>query len=210
LAQAGEPYVNNLPWLGSTRASIINSPFQMIQASRKAKVVASVGSTDLNQKATYPGVVTHRYGKGRAVYIAPRFGEMYARYPYPMWQRVLRKALEFVTPRRPDVEVNAPQCVTAYTWNQAAENRWVVHLVNDLDEIGRARGRMGAGKNQEPGSAPRTRIIPVEGIDLIVRKPGATRAWMPLEGKELPVRRIKDGIKVRLRRMAQHAMIVIQ
>ena len=209
-ADAGELYVKNLPWLGSRHAAVINSPFQIVQVSAQAQTVAVVGSTDPARPSKHPGIVTHRYGKGRVVYIAPRLGEIYARYPYLMWRRVLRQALDFVAPRPASVEVSAPQCVTAYAWEQPGQNRWIVHLINDLDETGRPRGRMGAGKNHAPGSGPRTRTIPVEGVELTVRKPGATRALLPLEGKTIAVAQRDGALHIQVGRVEQHALIAVE
>jgi hypothetical protein len=209
-AEAGETYVNGQPWLGSRQAAVINSPFQMVKASPQATVEAVVGSTDLARPARYPGIVTHRYGQGRVVYLAPRLGEIYARYPYAMWQRVLRRALDLVAPRPPAVEVSAPQCVSAYTWEQPDTHSWMVHLINDLDETGRPRGRMGAGRNQEAGSVPRTRTIAVDGVEVIVRKPGATRAHLPLEGRPLPVEHRDGALHIQVGRVGQHALIVVE
>jgi len=36
-----------------------------------------------------------------------------------------------------------------------------------------------------------------------------SRAALPLEGRDLTARRLKDGIKVRIRRLDQHAMLVV-
>jgi hypothetical protein len=122
----------------------------------------------------------------------------------------MQKALDRVAPAPAPVEVKAPLCVSAYAWEQPQNNRWVIHLLNDLDEAGRTRGRMGGGKNDFPGSRPREGTIPVEGIDVTIRKAGAKRAYLPLENQELPVRQVKGGIKVRIRRMDQHTMVVVE
>jgi len=202
-------YVADKPWLGSSKGFALTSPFQPVSAAKGAKVHAWIRPM-AGGEGRLPGIVENRFGKGRSIYISPRLGEIYARYPFMLWRRLVRKAMDRVASRPAPVEVTGPLCVTAYSWEQAGQNRWVIHLINDLDETGRPRGRMAFGKNDFYGSCPRTRLISAEGIDVTVRKAGATRAHLPLEGKELPVRKIKDGLKVRIRRMDQHAMIVVE
>jgi len=208
-ADAGELDVKNRRWLSSRQAVAIHSPFQVVKAASGAVVEASVGSTDPARSNRYPGIVRHGYGKGKVVYIAPCLGQIYARYPYTMWQRVLRHALDLVAPRPAGVAVSAPQCVTAYAWEQPPQRRWIVHLINDLDETGRPRGRMGAGRNDQAGSFPRTRTIPVDGVEVIVRKPGATRASLPLEGRELAVAQRDGALHIQVGRVDQHTLIVV-
>lgn len=198
------------PWRKGSHGYVLTSDFQAVKAKRGAKVHAVIRANSNPDFAPLSGIVESRYGKGKVMYIASRLGETYARYPFLVWRRLVAEALKRVSPRPQPVEVKAPLCVTAYPWRQPEQNRWVIHLINDLDEMGRTRGRMGFGINDMPGSCPRTRTIPIEGIELTIRKPGATKASLPLEGKELKVRQVKGGIKVRIRRMEQHAMIVVE
>jgi hypothetical protein len=198
-----------IPWLASGQGYLLTSPFQPVKAARGARVRATVRAHADPRRPVLPGIVASGYGKGKVLYIAARLGETYARYPFLIWRRLMAEALKRVTPRPAPVEVEAPLCVTSYAWEQPADNRWVIHLLNDLDETGRPRGRMSAGKNDMYGSCPRTRTVPVENIVLTLRKRDATRAFLPLEGKELKVRKVRDGIKVRLRRLDQHALIVV-
>jgi hypothetical protein len=198
------------PWGKSGQGHVVTSSWQPVTAVKSAKVHAWIKSVVNLSAPAMPGIVENRFGAGRAIYIAPRLGEMYARYPYASWRRLMQKALDRVAPAPAPVEVKAPLCVSAYAWEQPQNNRWVIHLLNDLDEAGRTRGRMGGGKNDFPGSRPREGTIPVEGIDVTIRKAGAKRAYLPLENQELPVRQVKGGIKVRIRRMDQHTMVVVE
>ncbi len=199
-----------LPWMNSGDGYVLTSPFQATRAAKGAKVRATIRAHADPKLPALAGIVESRYGKGKVVYVAARLGETYARYPFQLWRRLMAKALKIVSPRPQPVEVKAPLCVTAYAWDQPAQNRWVIHLLNDLDESGRPRGRMGSGKNDMYGSCPRTATVPVGGIEVTIRKAGATRVSLPLEGKDLKVRQVKGGIKVRINRMLQHAMLVIE
>jgi hypothetical protein len=43
-----------------------------------------------------------------------------------------------------------------------------------------------------------------------VRRPGASKADLPLEGRRLPVKKIKGGIRFVVPRLDQHALIVVR
>jgi hypothetical protein len=88
----------------------------------------------------------------------------------------------------------------------------VIHLINDLDETGRPRGRLSSEKDEvnHPMAAPRTRVIPVGGLQVLVRKPGATAARLPLEKRSLEARPTKDGLLVEVGCIEQHLMLVVE
>ena len=207
--EAGAAEAADLPWETSFKACLLHDPFQPVAARQGAKVIAWIEALKAGRQQKIPGIVENRYGKGRAIYLSPRFGEIYARFPFLPWRRLLAEALDRVASRPAPVTVKAPLCVSIHTWEQPAQNRWVIHLLNDLDETGRPHGRMVFAPNDVAGSFPRTRTMSVRNVDVIIRKPGASRAELPLEGVELPVRKVKDGIKVRIRTLDQHAMIVV-
>ena len=83
-----------------------------------------------------------------------------------------------------------------------------MHLINDLDETGRPRVRMTLAGDVSTwsGNQPRTKIIPVDGVELLVRRPDATEAYLPLENRQLPVEKTDQGLRVKVGhvRAAQH------
>ncbi len=87
-----------------------------------------------------------------------------------------------------------------------------MHLINDLDETGRPRVRMTLAGDVSTwsGNQPRTKIIPVDGVELLVRRPDATEAYLPLENRQLPVEKTDQGLRVKVGRVEQHSMIVIR
>jgi hypothetical protein len=163
--------------------------------------------TDASERA--PGIVESRYGKGKVIYLSPRLGEIYARYPYPLWRRMMDRAVREAASRPPPVEVRAPLPVTVYSWEQPDEGRWVIHLINDLDQTGRPRGRMPENENALYGSRPREGCMPVDGVELIVRKPGATGADLPLENRSLETTSEGDAMRIHVGRVAQHSLITV-
>lgn len=208
--EAGDEPNDRVPWLMTDRAHPLRSPFQAVTAKPGATVHAWVRPMVVGSTGRVPGIVESRYGKGKVIYLAPRFGEIYARYPFPLWRRLMDRAVREAAARLPPVEVRAPLCVTVYSWEQPERNRWVIHLINDLDQTGRPRGRMPEGKNQLYGSQPREGCIPVDGVDLVVRLPGAARAELPLEGRTLDVTRQDGALHIRIGRVEQHSLVVVR
>jgi hypothetical protein len=153
--------------------------------------------------------VESRYGKGKVIYLAPRLGEIYARYPFPLWRRIMGRAVREAASRLPPVEVNAPLPVTVYSWEQPDKGRWVIHLINDLDQTGRPRGRMPEGTNALYGSRPREGCVPIDGVELIVRKPGATKTALPLEARVPQTAQDDDALRIEVGRVEQHCMVTV-
>jgi len=210
IGDESEAAAGHVPWLAGGNGYVLTSPFQAVQTAPGARVRATLRAHADPRKPLLPGIVESRYGRGKVLYIAARVGEIYARYPFLVWRRLVAEALRRLASRPAPVEVRAPLCVTVFGWEQPASQRWVIHLLNDLDETGRPRGRMAFGKNDMYGSCPRTRTLPVRNIQLTIRRTGATRVYLPLEGRELTPRVLKDGLRVRLPRLEQHAMLVVE
>lgn len=82
-----------------------------------------------------PAVVSHKFGKGRVVYLAAGFDAAYYLYPYPYQRLILKHAIRWAASAKPTVTVEAPMCVYATVMRQADDEgeRLVVHLFNDLN-----------------------------------------------------------------------------
>jgi hypothetical protein len=211
---AGDLQAGRVPWQTSPAAQVFHAPFQSVRVDPSARVLACIKPLhDVDQVVQgLPGIVEHAFGKGKVIYFAPRLGQKYARFPLELWRRVLEQAVRRVANRPPPVEVQGPLCVSAACWDQPDQDRWVVHLINDLDETGRPRIRMTLAGDVSTwsGNQPRTRIIPVDGVELLIRRPGATAAHLPLEGRQLPVEKTDQGLRIKVGRVEQHCMIVIK
>jgi hypothetical protein len=207
--EAGDLYLKTKPWISSPNAYTLNSSFVPVELHKGANAAAWISARIPKATQAIPGIVEHRYGKGKVIYLAPRFGEIYARFPFPHWRRLFETALARVASRPAPIETDAPRSVSIYAWNQPAASRWVIHLINDLDESGRVRGRVYSEKNQSPDCVPRTRTIAIEDIEVTVRRPGISRVELPLEKKRLVVRKVRGGIRFTLKRLEQHALVVV-
>jgi hypothetical protein len=75
-----------------------------------------------------PAVLTHRYGRGRVVYLPGRFDSMQCYTLLPAVERLLANAVRWVAPEGLPVEIEAAGPVGVSLFRQP--NRFVVHLVN--------------------------------------------------------------------------------
>ena len=77
---------------------------------------------------TQPAVLTHRFGRGRVIYLPGRFDSMQCYTLLPAFERLLANAVRWVAPEGLPVEIQAPGPVGVSLFRQP--RRLVVHLVN--------------------------------------------------------------------------------
>jgi hypothetical protein len=151
-----------------------------------------------------PAVVTHRYGRGRVVYLAAGFDAAYYLYPYPYQRLVLGQAIRWAAACPPPVEVRAPMCVHVTVMRQATggKGRLVVHLFSDLNTTG--------GHALPNDDVPlREEVVPIPDVRVTFR-PGCRlrRVRLEPEGRDLSMRVGADGVSVVVPRLAVHSMVV--
>lgn len=216
---AGDPHADNNPWYPEF-GELVYDPAQPVKLRSGAKELATYlftgegdGQTTMPPKGpAWPAVVQNTFGKGKVVYISTRFGETYARLPFPLWRKVMELALKFVSPTQQPIEVKAPACVTVKAWEQPQENgRWVIHLLNDLDATGRAAGRGYGGLNNGRANArPREGTVPVDNVEILVRKDGAKSARLVPQNCALKVEQVDGGLLIKPGPLDMHTMIVVE
>ena len=115
-----------------------------------------------------PAIVANEYGAGRAVYFASQIGAMVANWSYWEAKRLLVNAVRWAANAAAPVEMDAPLCVEVTAWDQAEENRRVIHLVNVQSDIGRTVTiKGGVGQATRESLHVIQEILPV--YDLVVR-----------------------------------------
>lgn len=198
---------------------LLFDPVQPVVARKGTQIAAHylplAGGGETARKAespACPALVVNRHGAGTCVYLAQRFGETYGRMPFPVWRQMMADALGAVAPRPAPLEIVAPPCVSVKLWEQpGSRGRWILHLVNDLDIVGRPAERGYEGlKTGKTGGRPREGVVPVDGIRVVVRKLGATCARLPLEKRDLQVAKEGTALTFMLDRLEQHALVVIE
>ena len=164
-----------------------------------------------DEATDHPVMVTRRFGKGRVVYFPGRMGSSYGIHGHPVVHRMLLNALGRVAAWRNPVEVKAPKCVEVTAFNQTAQQRLVVHLVNYQSIPYRAHLN-----NNMPfgGTPPVEEILPV--FDLQVRvdasRFGKLRAVYEAPART-PLKWRRDGqggIRIALPRLDIHTMVVAE
>ena len=88
-------------------------------------------------ETTHPGLLRHRYGAGRTVYVPWPIGALYDDLGLPEHRQILVRALDGVSGGR-QVVTNAPPHVEVVVSEQAEQRRTLVHLVNYSGHRGRS------------------------------------------------------------------------
>lgn len=115
------------------------TPAALVFAREDVNRVSHMADAPLREDSMYPAIVANQFEKGRSVYFPGRPDAVFARYGHPEFKKLLMNAIDWAAEMAPAVlEVKAPASVEATLFEQASENRLVVHLVNFQSEIGRS------------------------------------------------------------------------
>ena len=149
--------------------------------------------TPSSGRPDYPAIVR----RGRVIYFAhPIFGLYHARAP--RWcKRLLLNAIDTLLPERL-LRHDGPSTVMATVNEQAAERRWVVHLLHYIPE------RRGADFDVIED------VIPVYDVKLSVKVPGKVRDVVLVpEQSPLKFKQKDDRIEFTVKELVGHQMIEI-
>ena len=154
-----------------------------------------------------PGVITHKYGRGRVVYLAAGFDAAYYLYSYPYQRLILKHAIQWSADGPQPVTVEAPMCVHATLMRQtrktsAGDERLVLHLFSDLNTT--------AHHALPVDDVPlREEVVPIHNIRLMFA-PGYRfrKVHLEPEGLDLKFEATAQGTTVTVPRLDVHAMVV--
>jgi hypothetical protein len=88
-------------------------------------------------------------------------------------------------------------------YEQAHENRVIVHLLNELNTTA---DRAWPDNN----SSMREEVIPIYDIHVLLRGMDIKRAWLEPVHRELKMKKTDEGILVTVPKLEQHAMVVAE
>ena len=154
-------------------------------------------------------------------------GEKIAYYPWklgsnywlsgnPFYKKILLNTLEAIA-KKPPIEVNAPSTVITTYWRQG--DRIIIHLLNYTTNQRILTASFTGARQPLPGYSsgppihPITEIIPVTDIEIKLSKevfPDTIHAYIALSGKKLDVRKTGNNISVKLNRLDEYEVIVIE
>ncbi len=161
-----------------------------------------------------PAIVANAYGKGRTVYFASQIGAMVANWSYWEAKRLLTNAVRWAADAPAPVEVAAPLCVEVTAWDQAAENRRVIHLVNVQSDIGRTVTiKGGSGESRRENLHVIQEILPVHDLGVRFQIPAGKavkQVSLQPDGEPLNVTRDNTWAEVTVPRLDVHGAVVIE
>jgi hypothetical protein len=165
---------------------------------------ATVRTKDSAKAEELPAVVSHRFGKGKVVYLAAGIDAAHYALSYPYYRVVLAQAMRHAAASAPPVEVAAPMCVHAVTVRQKRDGeRLVIHLFNDLNTT--------AGHGHPAEEVPlREEVIPIHDIGVTLTGYKVKSVRQEPEGKELEAKRTGDAITFTVPKLRVHTMAVVE
>ena len=182
-------------------------PAVRVEAADPSTQAVGVLNSKTDGKPVAPAILTHPYGKGRAVYLASGFDAAYYLYAYPYHRLVLCDAVRWASSGAAmPVEVQAPMCVQSSVMRQTKDGeRLVVHLFNDVNTT--------AFHALATDDVPlREETIPIHDIQ-VKFAPAYTLGRIHLEpgGQTLtPKRNAQGATLVVVPRLDVHAMVVAE
>ena len=171
----------------------------------KAKVLGTLRVKSEPGSAAIPGIVEHRFGKGRVVYAAG-FDAAYYLYAYPYQRLLLQHAIDWVAAAPKPLTVEAPMCVHSTFMRQKNDSgeRLIVHLFSDLNTTA-----FHAFPNDDVPL--REEVVPIHDIRVtFAPRYRFRRVHLEPEGKDLEVRQTAEGSTVIVPRLDVHSMVVAE
>jgi hypothetical protein len=199
-----------------------------VEAQAGGQTISTYNVNEPPEKAKqrHPAILVSEYGRGRVAYFAASVDKGMFFYPDAYMRQMLAQAARWVARDvPPPVEVEGPLILTATFRRQAEQKRTIVHLLNQASSWGihstyqklaplpEELNKQWGFPNQSElrGTWPvREEVIPLSGIRVICRVPGATKATLQPGAVPLPVTKLPDGLSATVPTLNMHAMVVFE
>ena len=161
----------------------------------------SHGNPPPDKETAYPVILAGKFGKGRVVYFASSFENVYLRKGHPYAQRLLANATRWAG-GEPPVTAFAPASVELTAFKQPSKNRIIVHLVNFQTEISRSIA--------DTPSVIRE-VIPVHDVTVFIKaSEPVSKVYLAPEKKKLSFKSVNGRLKVKVPKIDIHGMVVVE
>ncbi len=140
----------------------------------------------------WPAAFSSKPG-GRVLYFAGLFSEFCGVYKMEAIEKLMAGAVRWAHGKPMAIRVTAPPTVEVELWQQPAESRIVIHLVNNTADMQR----------------PMTTLIPVHDIEMELDCEGAMRAYS-VRGVEVSVEETCGGVKLTLPELEMYDLVIIE
>jgi hypothetical protein len=194
-------------YVGDNPVTFKGPAVRVAPTDKSVSVLATIRAKSLIEAKLHPGVVTHTYGKGRAVYFAAGLDSAYYLYAYPYQRLALKHAITWAASAPQPVVVEAPMCVHSTVMRQTkpdkdGKERLVVHLFSDLNTT--------AHHALPTDDVPlREEVVPIHDIRLTFDAGyRLRRIHLEPEGKVLDMQKTAEGVTVIVPRLDVHSMVV--
>ena len=209
-----------LPW--ENPSVTVNESALVVKARQGAKVLATLH--DRYGPETYPkgfhgplhfvveepagpAIVENRFGKGRAIYFAPKVFAGYACRGIPEIRKLAARWLPSRRLSRAPVRLQAPSSVEMTAFERPEEGRWIVHLVNFQSIPARSYFESGDKKLTLPLTED---VLPVHDVVLRARLGKHTLKRVTLQPSGKRLKAVKQGTEtiVHIPKIHIHEIVV--
>jgi type 1 glutamine amidotransferase len=213
---------DRLPRLVGTQPVTCKAPAVRVKPAEAAQIAATITPRGAEAGTEpSPAIVTHKFGKGRVVYLAAGIDSAYYSYAYPYQRILLASAIRWAASEKPPLEVQAPMCVHATTFRQHVgqvsnlskhdpgevisppDERLLIHLFSDVNTT----AFHGLPNDDVP---LREETIPIHDIRVRLRGYAIERVHQEPEGKDLAIERDGDEIIITVPRLEVHSVVVCE
>jgi hypothetical protein len=189
------------------------SSWTTVRAHETNQVLVAM-STNENLAAASPAMIASIAGQGRVVYLPAELDQAMFFYPNTYISRMLVNAVKWAAGEAlPPVEVDGPLMLATTFRRQPAQNRVVVHLLNDQSSYGRHSIYQKLTLPDHSVTGPwtvRREVIPLHDIKVRCRLSGVTNATLQPENLSLPVTRTADGVEAVVPKLEMYSMVVFE
>ena len=125
-----------IPGVSTKCRLVYPDPMLKVELEKDAEMVIWEDVQDKGKK--WPLIVTHKYGKGRVVYISAELGRQYnSEFTWSHIRRMLTNSVRFVIGKKqPPCGCEAPLHVQMTLFSQPDKKRIILHLLNDPNPKG--------------------------------------------------------------------------
>lgn len=212
-----------LPW--ENPSVTVNQAGLIVKARKGAKVLATLHdryrpNTDpkkfsgfhnafVVEKPAGPAIVENRFGKGRAIYFAPRVFAAYAYQGIPEIRKLVARWLVGSRLSRAPIRLDAPSSVEMTAFERPEEGQWVIHLVNFQSIPARAY----LGSQEKGVTIPLTEdVLPVRDLVLRARLGKRSLKQVSLQPSGKRLKAVKQGAEtiVHIPEVHIHEIVVFE
>ncbi len=178
-----------LPWTGPMTGVVATDPESVLLSLETAE-------------GKWPFLISRKQGQGRVAYFPGAIDHTLFSSSTPWAAKLIAQTALDVAAEPPPVEVRAPAIVAATVFDQPAQSRLVVHLLNDYSSQGRVPANNTGWTRRD--------FATLADLTVTVRGKTCTRATLEPGNTPLPITQVGSDCVIEVPRLDMHRMVVVE